>query len=351
MPKISVIIPVHNTAKYLPTCLNSVVNQNIEDIEIICVNDHSCDQSLDILYAFAKNYSPKIKVMDMQEKTGVSCARNEGLKIADGKYIGFVDSDDVIALNMFHDFYQLAKEYQVPIVVGHNKRITSSKFLNKETFITAERKNAQLINPTTQEAPFICACWDKLFNHDFIENTFFLENHIYEDVGFTYPLLYKAQQIIQVQEQDYLYRQNACGISESSAKINPQIFDIFDVSLDALKRGKKANFSPKQMVCLENDLKKAIICRLQYITKWPIENHYKKFIIEKILSSCNYYFKNIKQIYCRDFENANNALMNLKEYSYEELLSQKDSLKELKRAQRLTRSLQKTSKTGIIKES
>lgn len=91
-PKVSVIIPVYNVEEYLPTCLDSIINQTLEDIEIICVNDGSADNCLKILNEYAKRDS-RIIVIN-QENTGVSGARNRGLEVAGGKYIVFVDPDD-----------------------------------------------------------------------------------------------------------------------------------------------------------------------------------------------------------------------------------------------------------------
>lgn len=341
MTRVSIIVPVHNTAKYLPTCINSILNQTEQNIEIICINDHSTDNSLDILRYYEK-ISSKIKVIDMLDKFGVSSARNEGLKIANGEYIGFVDSDDVVSLTMFRDFYCLAKEYLVPIVIGHNKRISEQEFLNLETYYVHERKKNTIIDTTKdEEIFFICSCWDKLFNHDFILNEKFIENCIYEDVGFTFPLLFKAKKVLNVSEKDYLYRKNLSGISDSSQKVNSQIFDILTVTLDAMERAKRYKLSKTQMYYLENLLKKAILSRLQYISKWNIEEHYKKFILEKILSICNFYFPHIKQFISHDTDPANNALVHLANYSYREISSKKIATEELKRVKRMTRSLQK----------
>ena len=91
-PKVSVIIPVYNVEEYLPTCLDSIINQTLEDIEIICVNDGSPDNCLSILNNYAGQDS-RIIVIN-QENTGVSGARNRGLEVAGGKYIVFVDPDD-----------------------------------------------------------------------------------------------------------------------------------------------------------------------------------------------------------------------------------------------------------------
>ena len=90
--KVSIIVPVYNTAKYLPKCLDSLINQTYNNIEIICVNDGSTDSSLEILHEYAKEDS-RVVVVD-SENSGVSIARNKALDIATGEYIMFVDSDD-----------------------------------------------------------------------------------------------------------------------------------------------------------------------------------------------------------------------------------------------------------------
>ena len=93
MPKVSVIIPVYNTEKYLKKCLDSVCNQTLSDIEIICIDDCSTDNSLNIL----KEYTLKdnrIKLIEFKENKGAAVARNTGIDEAKGEYIGFIDSDD-----------------------------------------------------------------------------------------------------------------------------------------------------------------------------------------------------------------------------------------------------------------
>ncbi|MBF4468083.1 MAG: glycosyltransferase [Methanobrevibacter arboriphilus] len=106
-PKVSIIIPVHNTSKYLKKCMDSVINQKLKDIEIICINDESRDNSLEILEDYARK-DKRIKIIN-QVNQGVSIARNTGLKIAKGEYVGFVDSDDWIDLNFFYELYNKAK--------------------------------------------------------------------------------------------------------------------------------------------------------------------------------------------------------------------------------------------------
>ena len=94
MPKISVIVPIFNVEKYLKECLESIINQTFKDIEIICINDGSTDNSLDILNQYAEKDN-RIKVIT-QSNQGLSAARNTGIKYANGEYISFIDSDDYI---------------------------------------------------------------------------------------------------------------------------------------------------------------------------------------------------------------------------------------------------------------
>ena len=107
MPKVSVIIPIYNTEKYLRKCLDSVCNQTLSDIEIICVNDCSTDNSLEILEEYASKDN-RIKLIDFKENKGAAVARNAGIDEAKGEYIGFVDSDDFIDLDFYEKLYNKA---------------------------------------------------------------------------------------------------------------------------------------------------------------------------------------------------------------------------------------------------
>ena len=116
MPKVSVIIPVYNVEKYLHQCLDSVANQTLKDIEIICVNDCSKDNSLDILNEYAKKDS-RIKIINFEENKGPGVARNAALDIAQGEYIMFLDPDDWYELNACETAYNQIVENNNDIVV------------------------------------------------------------------------------------------------------------------------------------------------------------------------------------------------------------------------------------------
>lgn len=112
--KVSVIIPVYNSDKYIKNTIKSIINQSLPDIEIICINDGSTDNSKSILDELSV-LDNRIKVVH-QENKGVSYTRNKGISIASGKYLGFVDSDDIIDTNMYETLYNKATEFDCDIV-------------------------------------------------------------------------------------------------------------------------------------------------------------------------------------------------------------------------------------------
>ncbi len=113
MPKVSVIIPVYNTEKYLRQCLDSVINQTLTDIEIICVNDGSTDNSTNILNEYANNDS-RIIVLS-QKNSGAAIARNNGINNAIGDYLYFIDSDDYVDTTFLEKMYSKSLKYNADI--------------------------------------------------------------------------------------------------------------------------------------------------------------------------------------------------------------------------------------------
>ncbi len=114
-PKVSIVVPVYNAEKYLNECLDSIINQTLKDIEIICVNDGSKDSSLDILNSYAEKDERFIIIS--QENQGAGEARNHGMSVATGEYIIFLDSDDFFELNMLEELYESAIKYCSDLVI------------------------------------------------------------------------------------------------------------------------------------------------------------------------------------------------------------------------------------------
>lgn len=111
MYKVSIIVPVYNKAQYLRECLNSLVNQTLKDIEIICIDDKSTDESLNILFEY-KEKDERIKIITNDINKGVSASRNIGIKNASGEFIAFVDADDFVELDFYEKLYKASEGYE-----------------------------------------------------------------------------------------------------------------------------------------------------------------------------------------------------------------------------------------------
>lgn len=126
-PKVTVVIPVYNVAAYLPQCLDSVVTQTLNEIEIICVNDGSKDNSLDILKDYAARDN-RIKIID-KVNAGVSAARNDGIAAAAGKYIAFLDGDDFLEADCLEKAYETAENGNFDAVIFKHNLVEGDKKL------------------------------------------------------------------------------------------------------------------------------------------------------------------------------------------------------------------------------
>lgn len=179
MPKVSIVIPVFNTEKYLKRCLDSVCSQTLSDLEIICINDSSTDKSLAIL----KEYENHIKVINLESHVGSARARNLGINLAKGEYVGFVDSDDFVDFNFYETLYKKAIETNADIVKGDIKTFDNLTGISqKEDWLDINKKVR--LNPSAFCFTFTTAIYKRAFLLD--NNIHFLENLIhFEDPYFT----------------------------------------------------------------------------------------------------------------------------------------------------------------------
>lgn len=135
--KISIIVPIYNTGIYLKKCIDSLLNQTLQDIEIILIDDGSTDESKDICDEYAKRDN-RVSVIHKKNE-GVSIARNTGIKKAKGNYIGFIDSDDWIESNMYQNMYNYAKDYNADIVFCDAVTVYDNKQSEIDTFTLLEK--------------------------------------------------------------------------------------------------------------------------------------------------------------------------------------------------------------------
>ncbi len=214
---ISVIIPVYNVEKYLKECLDSVLNQSLNNIEIICVNDGSTDTSCDILQEYCIKHE-NIKVIN-QKNMGLSIARNEGLKIATGKYVYFVDSDDVLKEGALERIWDVCEQNELDVVYFSFENFCDSDYLKEKYskhFVGKKRTSAleQVVNGY-EMLDFFCKnnqyyvnVWLQVLNRQFIldNNISFYDGLIYEDNLYTFEVLMKAKRTYCIDDILYLKR-------------------------------------------------------------------------------------------------------------------------------------------------
>lgn len=167
-PKVSVIIPVYNTEKYLRECLDSVVNQTLKDIEIICIDDGSTDNSLKILKEYASK-DDRFVILE-QKNQGPAIAREYGVNNATGEYVGFVDADDFIDKNYYKLLYQSAKKQDSYIAMTDNILLYDNKVIRKKK--CGVSSNARVIKANNEKANIIITtgiCCNKIYRKAFID--------------------------------------------------------------------------------------------------------------------------------------------------------------------------------------
>lgn len=228
MTKLSIIVPVYNVEKYLPKCLESLIKQTLKDIEIICVNDGSMDNSLAILKEFASKDS-RIRIIDNQHQ-GVAKTRNTGIEQSTGEYIGFVDSDDYIDIDFFEKLYNSATKSNSDIAIAsilkHKNffNIYNAKYTKEETAITIQDK----IKLCEDKKHFFFYAWNKIYHSGFIKenNIKFSEGQIYEDVMFAIKALYYSNKIISVYGTKYHYIEHENSLTKSKDKTGEKEQDL-----------------------------------------------------------------------------------------------------------------------------
>ncbi len=253
MAKVSVIIPVYNVEKYLRECLDSVVNQTLKDIEIICVDDGSTDDSGAILDEYAAKDS-RIKVIH-KENGGYGKAMNVGIDSATGEYIGIVEPDDYVELNMFENFYKIVSENNLDFVKGYYYNYSSFP-LEKNELVANYDNNIcnRKLKPIEYFETFKggASIWSAIYNREFLieKDIKFLETPgaSFQDTSFWIKVLLSAERGMFVNEAYNHYR---IDNENSSVKSNSKIFCI----CDEMHELDRIYASSKKIVKIINSLK------------------------------------------------------------------------------------------------
>lgn len=244
-PTVSIIVPVYNVEKYLPACLDSLINQTLQDIEIICVNDCSPDGSDTVLQQYAEK-DDRIKIVNHEYNQGLGAARNTGVRVASANYIGFVDSDDYVATDMFELLYNAIQDNQVQMAMCGISKVsddglveTAGEYLKKGNLSVLDvLKNASLYEA-------LLPAWNKLYIKDLIKDIKQLPI-VSEDQPFIGELFSKIDAVSIVPKPCYYYR-NREGTLSKPKEHTPKNWDDFFDAHRLFFKFLKSKFSEKDL--------------------------------------------------------------------------------------------------------
>lgn len=235
MDLISVIIPVYNVEKYLEQCLDSVINQTYRNLEIILVDDGSTDTSGYICDRYGEK-DARVKVVHKKNK-GVSAARNAGLDLASGDWIGFVDSDDYLEAEMYEVLLSLAKQADADIALTHYRRVEPSGQVEAPAWtdeVTVWGEGGIIEAYISGESAYKISnsVWDRLYKTTLAQGLRFPEGKVSgEDFAYTLEAFCKCRRAVYTDHPYYYYRLNR----PDCLSLNPDLGDLLEVANGAVE--------------------------------------------------------------------------------------------------------------------
>lgn len=240
--KVSIIVPVYNVENYLAKCLNSLIDQTHQNIEILVVNDGSKDNSEKIIQDYAQKYPEKIKPFN-KENGGLSDARNFGIDQATGDYIGFVDSDDYVTPTMFEEMTALAEKYQSKMVICNIQKVDQNgNVTQKLTQIPNMPEKIDLEKNFSVFSDLSYFACNKLFKKELFEGKRFKKGVHFEDIQLIPQLLLECETIAQTQNYHYQYLERTDSITKTH---NEKGLDILKAVRDVEEFFEQSQYSKK----------------------------------------------------------------------------------------------------------
>lgn len=250
-PKVSIVVPVYNVKNYLRECLDSILNQTLSEIEVLCGDGGSDDGSLEILREYEKK-DIRVKVIS-REGSGYGQSVNECMDIAQGEYIGLVESDDVIKKNMYETLYNIAKKNDLDWIKSDIYHYYSGLPIDqqfvRESITYGENFYNQVLNPQNDVRPYKTALhtWAGLYKKEFL-NRYHIRHHetpggSYQDVGFHLKTLYYAERVYFIETPFYCWRQDNpnSSIHYNAAKLIEKSFNEWELNENYLECYGNAN--------------------------------------------------------------------------------------------------------------
>lgn len=289
MKKLSVIVPIYNVEKYLKRCIDSIVNQTYKNLEIILVDDGSKDKSGNICDEYS-NIDKRIKVVHL-ENGGVSRARNVGINLSTGEYLGFVDSDDYISSEMY--------ENMIHILENHNLDIVScNAYMVKNNRVIGEKGTSKLkIYGKNEILPLVLqdynnTVWDKVYKREVFDGVKFPEGRVFEDNGTAHLIFNNVKKVGILDEKYYYYFRTPNSITQTAFNVKSR-YDCFLGYKDRLEFAKKNNI-PCLAECKSLLVKSALSC----LTAVYASNNEKTTKVYKDIEKCLLNFREDKDAYC-----------------------------------------------------
>jgi len=283
--KVSVVIPVYNTEKYLKDAINSILRQTLHEIEIITINDGSTDNSLEMLKSLSVSDS-RIKIISSEINLGLSVSRNRGMAAATGEYLYFFDSDDVLESDCLEKCYIKAEEFNLDFLIfdgrsfiedGFKSVMTANyqrtNFLNKEVFTGIE-----LFKELTKYKCYstsVCLCF---IRNSFIKNSglAFYTGILYEDILFSISLYLSAHRVGSIKRAFFYRRIRANSIMTSAISVK-SVHDRLFICSEIIRSKKQYDFT----------IKKLLNIQVQNTLIYLVKNLFRSHQIGLFLANCS----------------------------------------------------------------
>ena len=274
---ISIVVPVYNVEQYLEKCLTSIINHTYQNIEIILVDDGSTDCSGAICDQYAKNDS-RIKVVH-KSNGGLSDARNCGIHCATGKYVTFIDSDDVVSDDIVEYLYDLILKYHVEMSICSYSVVTpKGKYLSTDGGLKEQKMGKiQALDCLLCEKGFTVSSCAKLYHNKLFKNVEFPVGKLCEDNGTTYKLIAQCSYIAYGNESKYLYYKRENSIMNS--KFNIRKLDLIEL-VDIMEKDLLKEYPQLS----ESILKKKISSRFSILRQIVFSGYYNSDYTDELIS-------------------------------------------------------------------
>jgi len=277
---ITIIVPVYNVEQYLDRCIESIVNQTYSNLEIILVNDGSTDGSSEICSKYQKS-DDRIIVIN-KNNSGLSSARNAGLNIAKGKYVGFVDGDDYISEVMYENLYGLIKQTKSNIAIGGRYRAydNSCEIEQFRNYPSPVMTNVEALAALMSYRGFDMSVCDKIFERKLFDDIEFPLGKTCEDSFVTYKIFSRVNKVAYDKTPYYYYYQRQNSISRN-LNVNETVLEASYEQLQFIS----ANYSTLSNEAYTSYIISSIAIYNEYIIrnkKWNDAKKYQKYALENI---------------------------------------------------------------------